>query len=427
MTTTGRRDALIALGALGGTLYGCSRAEASRAWVPTDPLVVHEWGTFTTMQGSTFGSLDGLQHESERLPAFVHSRFAEERESPFRAYGDTSLDVPAHNVGMKMETPVIYFHTRTPRRVSVHVNFEHGLLTHFYPAPRAVDPPMSAAVGATAVDVARVERSWLDWELDLLPGGAPAGELLPVEPEEGWQHAREVDAADVRTVGGGRAESERYVFYRGLARFESPIVVQPVAGDRVIVRNCGDAVVADAFVLDIRRGQGRFVRVGALGPHGARDVLLGEVALRTATAFVPDLEAEVHDALIAQGLFDDEARAMVRTWSRTWFEAEGTRVLYFVPRATTDAVLPLSILPKPDALLRILVGRHEYLTPETEDEVESALRDLQGAAPAAERAANQRLARLGRFTEPAVRAVFARTTDDRVRAHAEALLAGMRS
>jgi hypothetical protein len=427
MTAVGRREALVALGVLGGTLYGCSRAEASRAWVPADPLVVHEWGTFTTMQGSTFGTLDGLQHESEKLPAFVHARFAEERESPFRAYGDTSLDVPAHNVGMKMETPVIYFHTKTPRRVSVHVNFDRGLLTHFYPAPRAMDPPMSAAIGATAVDVSRVDRSWLDWELDLLPGGAPAGEILPAKPEEAWQYAREVEAADVRTVGGGPAESERYVFYRGLARFESPIVVQPMPEGRAIVRNCGAQAVADAFVLEVRGGQGRFVRVGALGPHHARDVGLGALALRNPTGFVPDLETQVQDALVAQGLFADEARAMVRTWSRTWFLAEGTRVLYFVPRATTDAVLPLSILPRPDALVRVLVGRHEYLTPETESEVEAALRDLQGASPTAERAAKERLARLGRFTEPAVRAVLARSADERVRAHAQVLLAEMGS
>jgi hypothetical protein len=77
--------------------------------------------------------------------------------------------------------------------------------------------------------------------------------------------------------------------------------------------------------------------------------------------------------------------------------------------------------------VRVLVGRHEYLTPETESEVEAALRDLQGASPTAERAAKERLARLGRFTEPAVRAVLARSADERVRAHAQALLAEMGS
>ncbi len=34
---------------------------------------VHEWGTFTFMQGSNGVGLEGLHHEEEALPHFVHS------------------------------------------------------------------------------------------------------------------------------------------------------------------------------------------------------------------------------------------------------------------------------------------------------------------------------------------------------------------
>src|SRR4051794_35372590 len=47
-----------------------------------DPLIVHEWGTFTSMQGSAGADLEGLQHETESLPAFVHSSTIA-RVSPF--------------------------------------------------------------------------------------------------------------------------------------------------------------------------------------------------------------------------------------------------------------------------------------------------------------------------------------------------------
>ena len=46
-------------------------------------VTVHEWGTFTSMQGADGVGLEGLQHEEERLPDFVYSR-TEVRECPLR-------------------------------------------------------------------------------------------------------------------------------------------------------------------------------------------------------------------------------------------------------------------------------------------------------------------------------------------------------
>src|SRR5438552_2503433 len=73
-----------------------------------DTFVVHEWGTFTSMQGAEGGTLEGMQHESEELPAFVHSR-TQSRVSPFHVVGDGSRNVPVRRVRTKMETPVLYF------------------------------------------------------------------------------------------------------------------------------------------------------------------------------------------------------------------------------------------------------------------------------------------------------------------------------
>ena len=57
---------------------------------------------------------------------------------------------------------------------------------------------------------------------------------------------------------------------------------------------------------------------------------------------------------------------MVKTWDSAWFGEEGTRLLYLVPRAKTDELLPLTMDPKPTELVRVLVGRHDFLTPEQE-------------------------------------------------------------
>ena len=120
--------------------------------------------------------------------------------------------------------------------------------------------------------------------------------------------------------------------------------------------------------------------------------------------------------LVEAGLFPDEARGMVRTWSRSWFRSEGTRLVYIVPRALTDALLPIRITPRPEKLVRVLVGRLEYLTPEVERGVERALRDGD----------SERLAGLGRFLEPNVRRILDLTDDTAVRAAGEALLANVR-
>ena len=41
----------------------------------TQPLIAfeaHEWGTFTSLLGSNGKTQNGMYHEDERLPAFVH-------------------------------------------------------------------------------------------------------------------------------------------------------------------------------------------------------------------------------------------------------------------------------------------------------------------------------------------------------------------
>src|SRR5262249_22955231 len=87
---------------------------------------------------------------------------------------------------------------------------------------------------------------------------------------------------------------------------------------------------------------------------------------------------------------------MVKTWDNAWFGEEGTRLLYLVPRAKTDELLPITIEPKPTELVRVLVGRHDFLTPEQEATAEKQVQRIQ-AAQAQLTAAEKELATLGRF------------------------------
>ena len=63
------------------------------------------------------------------------------------------------------------------------------------------------------------------------------------------------------------------------------------------------------------------------------------------TGDLDTLGSRLETVLTREGLYPREARAMVDTWRDSWFE-EGTRLLYIVPRATVDAMLPLEITPR---------------------------------------------------------------------------------
>lgn len=101
--------------------------------------------------------------------------------------------------------------------------------------------------------------------------------------------------------------------------------------------------------------------------------------------------------LVRQGLYLDEAHAMVETWRGSWFE-EGSRLIYVVPAEFVNRILPLTIHPTPAQTVRVFVGRLELVTPATERAVESAF------------AAHDRrtLEKYGRFLEPILQTMIAK-------------------
>jgi hypothetical protein len=73
-----------------------------------------------------------------------------------------------------------------------------------------------------------------------------------------------------------------------------------------------------------------------------------------------DLRLKVHAALVADGLNDDEATAMLETWKRAYFQSPGLRLFFLVPRVWTDTVLPLQ-LSRPAEVTRVMMGRIELI------------------------------------------------------------------
>jgi hypothetical protein len=113
------------------------------------------------------------------------------------------------------------------------------------------------------------------------------------------------------------------------------------------------------------------------------------------------LGKDLEEMLVAQGLYADEAHAMVQTWSDSWFE-EGSRLIYIVPSHFVNTILPLSICPAPTEAVRAFVGRLELITPATEDAIQTAFESGDDAT----------LRKYGRFLEPILIEMMQNTSDE---------------
>src|SRR5215472_65051 len=369
-------------------------------------FVVHEWGTDTIVVGSDGTLQRGLHHEEEDLPAFVYDRVK------------AGVELSAY---VKMETPVTYFYSDQPRTVSAKVGFPHGIFSQWYPEvslfvpgiaptgalaaapqlpPAAADPfldvrfpfqqSMCTSHYAGVVQDGDTFSAWmpptglLDWgPVDVLAQGTlvqPAD--APID-QYTWSLARQVASNAVRN---SRGQVEQFLFYRGLGDFALPVAVTATGGGAVTLHNALGQAIGPVFVLNVGTASAAF----AFDSEGiAPGQTLGEKApaldlAPSLDAFVQSLGATVTEALDRTGLYHDEAVAMVNTWQRQWFRTPGMRLLYLVPQAWTDASIPLTIDPAPDAITRVMMIRVEVLTPELEAADTAAAQQLGASQTAAQ-------------------------------------------
>jgi hypothetical protein len=350
----------------------------SRAADP--PLVVHEWGTFTTIHDEAGEPLGGVNSEDEPLPKFVHDlawdwtvgSAADQYQNHMRkGYPQCHPEVT-----MRLETPVIYFHTNgsNVRSADLEVQFRGGYLTQFYP---------DAEAGKIEHHISGSTLSHLSWH-DVKLGGDEGG---PDTPCHVWTAPRAVDAANVSVATQNRegrhdapkVESERFLFYRGVGHIDAPLRL-PHETSTVEVRGHLDPAITEVTHLDIPRVW--FCQFKDGGHCAYRE--LGPMTVtsdsRTALASTPldfrgeDFTAEhlesltksMRAALIEDGLFADEADALLSTWKLSYFQSAGTRLFFIVPHDWTNHYLPMTVAPAAGVAVqvkRVMVGRIDLVTP----------------------------------------------------------------
>jgi hypothetical protein len=331
---------------------------ASPASAQEGGLVVHEWGTFTTMQGSDGSSLSGLYLEEEKLPEFVYhlAGFA-----PDPALLLKGLCKPVLGATVKMETPVLYFYSPIRRDLSVRVEFDGGTISQWF--PRRSDGETDN--GYDMLDLTAPYRGWIQWDATVLSPDDPGSTSAPKDQEtKTWTAPRATDANLVEAA----YDVEKFLFYRGVGNRSFPLHTAFDAEGRLLLNNAGGEPIPYLFIYDrTDDGSAKIWWTGNLQPGESRSIEEPQEPLDAyslAARF-----GEFEDALVEAGLYRKEAAAMLDTWQQSYFGTGGLRVFWIVPRSLTDKILPITIEPAPGDLQRVLVGRSEVLTPAFEKKI----------------------------------------------------------
>ncbi len=355
-----------------------------------EPLELHEWGTFTSLQDEVGRTVSGINIDEELLPAFVHDLHPVNmgRDGAFatgliksRAYCDPT-------VTMRLETPVVYVHLpagQVSATFDLSVGFRGGILSQFYPLAEAtvdglpvswVQDELRVGRSATAKvflekwsppELANSTVSTLTWRGVVAGGRGKA----PFTDSPVWLAPRAVEAANL-TVGD---EHERYLFYRGLGHQDAPLVAKRSAdgGTLSVSTRSGDIrfdTIPALWFADLRpNGTAAFRAMPATAQDPQPAAALAACTF-PATFTEADyssqrlalLRSELQAALMREGLFADEALALLTTWEASYFKTVGQRLFFLVPARWTDHVLPLMV-SVPARVRRAMMGRIELVSP----------------------------------------------------------------
>ncbi|MDB6024055.1 MAG: hypothetical protein JWM68_278, partial [Verrucomicrobiales bacterium] len=386
-------------------------------------FVAHEWGTFTSLQGGDGQPLQWLPNETAELPKFVYDwqKPGNDRVSTFGS-GIKSMFMARQ----RMETPVIYFYANKTQDVDVTVKFPRGHITEWFPQARTIGPsrkandlPIASMIArpAAATHVAlsmqpgiqtsrntndAVSDSLIRWTAEIIPSFKKGvAELMPFEKSSShYFAARETDAAFVRVSASNSAEVEKFLFYRGVGNFTTPLKVT-ATNDAVTIANTGKEPLRHLFLLKVHEGAGKFIYVDKLEAHEQKSISIDNQSEMSPIGKISSsIAAKMEKSLESEHLYQREAAAMVKTWDKSWFEEEGLRVFYVLPRNWTDQTLPLALQPAPRDLVRVMVGRAEIISPSLEKQLVQQLTKAKQGDTAARKEAHDSLKRYGRFADP---------------------------
>src|SRR4029077_3712009 len=202
--------------------------------------------------------------------------------------------------------------------------------------------------------------------------------------------ARETSATPLSVKSPTGDQREKFLFYRGVSTMSLPLSAKVLPFGAILFDNLAGQPIPALIVFERRGDKVGYQLVSSPQNHAVLES-------PPVSGTINSIRRDIEDLLTAQGLYPEEAYAMLETWGDSWFE-EGSRLIYIVPRAYVDSILPLSITPAPARLSRVFVGRLELITPATEKSIETAIASRDGDT----------LRKYGRFLNPIFSVIVAR-------------------
>src|SRR5207253_2438154 len=128
----------------------------------------------------------------------------------------------------RMETPVIYFYSEQPQTVDVSVDFPKGVITEWFPQAGKVNPFGELEMAKPVPNHGNI--AWRGVEILPKTKGLDAG--LRQDPSGSHYYAaRATDANPIRINSKDSSETEKFLFYRGVASFKAPLLVTQQGND----------------------------------------------------------------------------------------------------------------------------------------------------------------------------------------------------
>jgi hypothetical protein len=202
-----------------------------------------------------------------------------------------------------METPVLYFYSSREETVSVTVAFANGVITEWYPHASRVEPAGNFYVETLRKAGASGSISWD--RINLSPNDRPD---FPVgDRNNHYFAARMTSSTPLRVTTASGEQQEKFLFYRGVSGFSVPLSATLDTEGKLRIKNLGDQEIPSTILFE-RRGE----KVG----YRTRGSLQQQAILDPPelTSTIDELGRDLEGILVAQGLYQDEARAMVETW-----------------------------------------------------------------------------------------------------------------
>lgn len=391
---------------IGGWLLVRSDALGQKA----NGLIVHEWGVFSVYEDEE-AALRTMRAEWEGLPKFVYGVREVGRSMPYRG---------------PVRKPVIYLHAPQAMMVDLKVSFTKGRAMVWYPA--TVTPNES---GRVAVNDPQDTRT-LHWKLYLkgLPDKGdfrpPAGIQLADVPADHWfARLRDVDATELFSEGsfnrlGSSFDREKFVYYDGFV--PAPQCLEVILkDDKIGVKSLVDFPVHDLFVID--RRQADKVRV-AQRDEVASKAVLADLAMKEVNGerWLAEAATDLLGRLQKAGLHADETKGLVNTWKEEFFQSPQIMLIYRLPQAEYDRLLPLTVTPAADKVVRVGLVQQIACDEALRDRIHALVKQLGAEDFATRDRASRALQELKKVAYTELQQHRAKATDPEVKARLDRIL-----